>query len=147
MNQNSRLDPTKLPYYNPAWSLRPLEDKAITPEERTVPKIISPRLARKISAAYRCAACWSPLIILLHIEGEHKGLFTVECSYCGGAVSGFVTRSYIAHRIAENEADYAEAKLAMQAAYPYLFEGAPLPKELSTKPKHTREDNISVLGF
>jgi len=105
------------------------EQKTETPKTtKTVPKILSPRMARKITAAYRCAACWSPLEVFLHVSGEYAGLYSVECEYCGSDVPGFVTRTYIAYRILENEEEYRQARLAMQNAFPFLF-----PEGISTK--------------
>jgi hypothetical protein len=83
--------------------------------------IISSRMARKIGAAYCCAACWSPLIIYYHVEGEYKDLYTLECEYCGTDVPGFVTRRYVERKKLDNFDEYKEAQLAMQIAYPHLF--------------------------
>ena len=106
--------------------------------------IISPRMARKIGAAYRCAGCWSDLIVYWHVEGEFKGQYTLECSFCGTDVPGFVTRAYIDYRIRENEEEYRQAKIALQAAYPFLF-----PKELPTPQREKRSVALllSELGF
>jgi len=88
--------------------------------------IISPRLARKINAAYRCAGCWSDLIVTYHMDGEFAGQYTLECLYCGTDVPGFVTRTYIDYRIRENEEEYRQVKIALQDKYPGLF--PPTPK-------------------
>ena len=87
--------------------------------------IISTRLARKISAAYRCAGCWSDLIVTYHISGEFASQYTLECSYCGTDVPGFVTRAYIDYRIRENEEEYRQVKIALHDKYPDLFPSTP----------------------
>lgn len=122
---NASLDPTKLPGYRPEWSITNRPPAPVEQPHRAVPKVISPRMARKITAAYHCAACWSALKIYWNIVGENAGQYTIECEYCGGDVPGFVTRQYITWRIHENEEEYRQAQIAMHNAYPNLFPELP----------------------
>lgn len=110
-----------LPNWKP-FVYTPEKAEAVQEEKSTrVLKVLSPRMARKISAAYCCAACWSELTTYWHISGEYAGNYTIECAYCGDNVPGFVTRTYISYRIRENEEEYRQAKMAMENAHPFLF--------------------------
>lgn len=144
---DSKIDVTKLPGYRPEWEYR---NKPPTPQyegRNTVPKVISPYLARKISAAYVCAACWEPLEIFWHIEGEFKGQYTIECEFCGGNVPGFVTRTYVHYRIIENNNEYDQAKIALAAVVPFWFtQDEAKIDPIPATPKN-RETNLKELGF